>query len=60
MIFKGSGLSKEENLRLNERALANYRDGWAIGDSSVILKYSPDSFTFTWVPENNQVCWELC
>ena len=49
----GSGLTPEENLRLNERALQNYRDGWEIGDSDMILKYSPESFTFTW--ENNQV-----
>merc|ERR1712117_561257 len=49
----GTGLTPEENLRLNERALQNYRDGWELGDSDVILKYSPESFTFTW--ENNQV-----
>ena len=49
-------LSKDEhNVKLNEEALQNYRDGWAVGDSDVILAYSPNTFTFTWLPANNQV-----
>merc|ERR1712111_239623 len=39
--------------QINEAALQNYRDGWAVGDSDVILAKSPDSFT--WLPANNQV-----
>ena len=41
--------------QINEAALQNYRDGWAVGDSDIILAKSPDSFTFTWLPANNQV-----
>lgn len=41
--------------QLNEDALQNYRDGWAVGDSDIILAKSPDSFTFTWQPANNTV-----
>jgi len=43
------------NRRLNEDALDNYRDGWAVGDSDIILAKSPGTFTFTWLPSNNQV-----
>ena len=49
-------ISKDDIIKLlNEDALQNYRDGWAVGDSDIILAKSPDSFTFTWLPANNTV-----
>jgi len=52
----GEWIPKEEYIiSLNEDALLNYRDGWAVGDTDVILAKSPDSFTFTWLPANNTV-----
>ena len=52
----GEWIPKEEYITsLNEDALLNYRDGWAVGDTDVILAKSPDSFTFTWLPANNTV-----
>ena len=41
--------------KMNEAALDVYRQGWAVGDASIVTSHSPDSFTFTWVPENQVV-----
>ena len=41
--------------KMNEAALDVYRQGWAVGDASIVTSHSPDSFTFTWVPENKTV-----
>ena len=57
----GDWIPKEDFIKqLNEAALQNYRDGWAVGDSDVILAKSPRSFTFTWLPANNTVRRKQC
>ena len=41
--------------KMNLAALDVYRQGWAIGDASVITSQSPSSFEFTWMPQNRTV-----
>ena len=36
----------------NEEALDAYRLGFAVGDIDIIIGVVGDSFTFTWVPDN--------
>ena len=40
---------------MNVAALDVYRQGWAVGDASIVTSHSPETFTFTWVPENQIV-----
>jgi len=44
------------NLRENEKALDTYREGWANGNTDLILSIvNKDTFNFTWVPDNDEV-----
>ena len=43
-------------MRENEKALDTYRDGWATGNTDLILSIvNKDTFNFTWVPDNDEV-----